>query len=260
MLKRAYLFLFLLSTSAVAENLTWCAYFNWNPWIYPVSSGYAGIMIDQLELFKKNNPDITVQIRKIDNWKRCQAEVASGKVTMILGANKTPEREVIFDYLPEPAFLNVSTVGVYTAQDNTEMKNIQNINDLRNYQLAMVRGNSYGSAVDPFVKSLAGKEINELSSQAQTLKLVSVKRVDYFFLPVGTLEATIEKNLEKFPELADAKFKLVYEIPRSTPAFYVFGKNTGNYSNYADKWLATLKEYYSNVNFEDEVKRHKAQK
>ncbi|RDH46217.1 transporter substrate-binding domain-containing protein [Zooshikella ganghwensis] len=138
---------------SLADSLTWCAYYNWNPWIYPASKdSYAGVIIDQLELFKKNNPNIDVKPIVIDNWKRCQAEVASGHITMILGANKTPAREKLYYYLPEPAFINFSTVGVYTSADNDKVDNINKIDDLRQFSLVMVRGNSYGSTVDNFVR------------------------------------------------------------------------------------------------------------
>ncbi len=257
---RAMIALFVISLQSHADSMTWCAYYNWNPWIYLSGKDtYAGVLIDQLNLFKKTYPEITVEAKIIENWQRCQAEVASGNVTLVLGANKTPERQAVFDYLPEPAFVNVSTLGVYAAQENDNVTEITTLDHLRKYRLAMIRGNSYGSEVDPFIKSLAGDEINEVSSQGQVLTLVAMQRYDYFFIPDAALEKTITLHSEKYPELTDAKFKKVFEIKRATPAYYVFGKNTANYDKYAHKWLRVLEQYYTTVNREEEILRHKTQ-
>lgn len=251
----------MVANYTLADSLTWCAYYNWNPWIYPISKdSYAGVIIDQLVLFKRNNPNIDVKPIVIDNWKRCQAEVASGHITMILGANKTPAREKLYYYLPEPAFINFSTVGVYTSADNDKVDNINKIDDLRQFRLVMVRGNSYGSTVDNFVKSLIDNKMKEVSNQGQLLKLVKSKRFDYFFLPLGDLGSTIDKYRSQFADLEPSDYRLVYKISRATPVFYVFGKKRGFYKKYADKWIATIKEYYNTVNFDTEVARHKAAK
>lgn len=252
--------LLLVSANVTADTLSWCAYYNWSPWIYKTQNNtYAGIMIDQLDMFRKTYPEITIESKIISNWKRCQAEVANGNVTMILGANKTPEREAIYDYMPKPSFINVSIIDVYTAKNNKKVINIKTIDDLRRHKLAMVRGNSYGSSVDPYIASLAESEIHEVSSRSQVMQLVSVERYDYFFMPSGQLEPSIVKNVAKFPDLKTSQFKKVIEVPRSTPTFFVFGKGNGNYQKYADKWLNVINNYHKSVNIEDEIKRHKKQ-
>ena len=85
---------------------------------------------------------------------------------------------------------------------------------------------------------------------------MSSKRYYYFLLPAGTLATTIKKYQQAFPTLSSHQFSVIYEIPRATPVYIVFGKNTGNYEKYAEQWLSTLKAYYSSVNFDDEVRRH----
>ncbi|NUW67095.1 transporter substrate-binding domain-containing protein [Vibrio coralliilyticus] len=247
----------LFVAQSFADTMTWCGLDNWNPWIYPSGDSYAGILIDQLEVFKKNNPSIQVQARVIKNWKRCQAEVENGNVSMILGAYKTPEREVIFDYLKEPSFINQSNLGVYAAEDNDKMNNIDTLDDLRSYRLGILKGDSYGKTVDVFIKSLSGREITEVNSKGQTLKMVSAKRLDYFFLPEGTLDLTIAENIKLFPELANVKFKKVFEVTQLIPAFNVFGKNIENYAKYSDLWLAAIQEYYNTVDIDAEIAKHK---
>ncbi|MCX4025335.1 hypothetical protein H0A36_23085 [Endozoicomonas sp. SM1973] len=74
---------------------------------------YEGILIEELALFEKEHNIKAIPIVH-KNWKRCQAEVENGRVDIILGANKTVEREKVFYYLSIPAFLNRSDVSAYT--------------------------------------------------------------------------------------------------------------------------------------------------
>ncbi len=252
-----------LASTSSASTLTWCAYYDWAPWIYPVEngvedgveSGYAGILIDQLELFKQNNPDIEVNASIIANWKRCQLEVATGNVTMILGANKTPEREQLFDYLDIPAFINKRDVHAYAAASNNALQNIASLTDLRPFRLAIVRGDTFGGAIDEHINSLPASHVAATNSDVQGLRMVSSKRLDYVFLQAGQLDAIITQN----PELAAGQFKLVLTAPRETPVYPVFGKNTNGYANYATPWLETIKEYHAKVDIDAEIARHKRQ-
>lgn len=175
---------------------------------------------------------------------------------MILGANKTPERELLFDYLDQPAFVNESILGVYTATNNSSMDDISAIEELKNYRLATVRGDSYGSEVDSFNLSLSSKQKMELNSKGQTLKMVSAGRLDYFFLPEGKLEQTVAQSTGTYPKLKSSQFKQIFEIHRKIPAFHVFGKNSEGKSKYSERWIKALNKYYDEVNIAVEIQRH----
>lgn len=249
----------LFACHSVADTLSWCAYYNWKPWIYPKGNDYAGILIDQLDMFKQDNPKIQIKAEVISSWKRCQAEVENGNVTMILGANKTEEREKIYDYLKIPAFTNHSVLGIYTAKDNGKLNNINSLEDLRYFSFASMRGDSYGKEVDDYVASLSDDVVTQLNSRGQLLGLVGTRRLDYFIMTVGLLEETVAENVQSFPELATVEFKKISEVVRSTPVYLVFGKKTGNYDKYSDLWLSTINNYYKKVNIKEEIKRHSEQ-
>ncbi len=85
---------FIYLTSNAAERLTWCAYYDGKPWIYPINAKYDGVLIEQLTIFEKNNNIKTTVIEDLP-WKRCQREVEIGNIDMVLGAYKTKEREKI---------------------------------------------------------------------------------------------------------------------------------------------------------------------
>jgi len=248
--------LFLFSISIHAETLSLCAYVNWSPWIYSKGDSYDGILIEQLEVFRQKYPSIKLEIKEINNWKRCQADVASGRVSMLLGANKTPERELIYNYLPEPAFINRTTVGAYAAKDN-EIGEVNSLNDLRKHTLSKTRGNSFGEEIDSFVQSLEGKYIFEVSTFAQAIKLVGIKRADYFLRVDSSYKSTIREHHKKFPNYSQLEFKKIYAVQRKTPVYFAFGKNTGNYAKYADKWLNALKHYHANVMIDERIRHHK---
>ena len=259
-LSTVLLLLCVVATQSQASTLTWCAYYNWNPWIYPVDTGYAGILIDQLNLFKINNPEIKVEARIIENWKRCQVEVETGKVTMILGANKTPERELIFDYLDMPAFINKNSVSAYSSVDNDRMNNLKSLDELSHYHLALVRGDTFGGRIDDHIQSLPDTHISLTNSHIQSLRMVKSKRVDYVLLQQGLLRPLITEHSIDDPELNPSDFKKLLTVTRETPAYYAFGKGTDGLTLYSEAWKKTLKQYFSSVDIDTEIIRHKKQK
>ncbi|OZG73793.1 hypothetical protein BTA51_08265 [Hahella sp. CCB-MM4] len=96
--------------------MSWCAYYQWHPWIYPSGNEYSGLLIDQLNLFQKLYPEIEVKPIIVDNWKRCQVEVARGDISIVLGANRTEDRERSLTFLDRLSFINRTTVAAYVAE------------------------------------------------------------------------------------------------------------------------------------------------
>jgi len=245
----------LFSISVHADTLSLCAYFNWSPWIYLKGGGYEGILIDQLAIFKEKYPTIKIEILEINNWKRCQVNVAAGDISMVLGANKTPEREKVFDYLPIPAFVNKSSIGAYTSKNSIDP--VMSLDDLKKYTISFSRGDRFGAKVDSFIETLPARNVFEVNSFNQTIKLVGINRVDYFFIPDSSYKSTMLEHSLKYPDYKHLRFKKILTVQRETPVFYVFGKNTGNYEKFADKWLNVINLYYKNEVIENRIKFHK---
>jgi len=250
------IFMALFSLSVHADTLSLCAYFNWSPWIYSKGGSYEGVMIEQLAIFKEKYPAIKIEIREVNNWKRCQLEVASGRISMILGANKTHEREAILDYLPLPAFVNISSVAAYTANDS--IGPAASLDDLKKYTVSFLRGDNFGKEIGSFIKSLPARNVIEVNSFNQSITLVGVNRVDYFFIPESSYESTLREHNVKYPEYKHLKFRKVFTVPRETPVFYVFGKNTGYYEKFSGKWLNVINSYHEKVVIEERIQFHKA--
>lgn len=251
----------LLSCQIYADTFRWCAYFDWPPWIYKNQQAtYSGILIEQLELFKVRNPDMSFVMKDIDSWKRCQESVANGSTDFILGANKTPERAAKFHYLQQPLFINKTVINAYSSF-TSGIPNVSALEDLRFYTLALVRGNSYGSPIDGFVQSLkVGKNKVELSTLSQVMKFVALQRADYFFLPQSSYQKQLEDlNHSNDGNHSEFRFKTVLEIERATPVYLAFSKKTQAYSVLGERWLKSIEEYYQTVDFSARVAHHQAQ-
>jgi len=237
------------------ETMTWCAYYNWSPWIYATAEGYEGILVEELRFFEQEH-GIETKAVVIDNWKRCQLEVANGHIDIILGANKTPEREKILHYSSEPAFINKSTLSAYASIDNERVKMVKTLEGLKKYRLSMIRGNSFGGVVDNFVSSLDKTNLVVVNSHEQVLKLVALKRLDYFLSPDDSYLAMLEKYREEAPKLKEAHFKQIFSMQRETPAYIAFSKKGPTFSKFHGLWIKTIRDYYASVNVAERIEFH----
>lgn len=249
-----FILLFLFAINLRAETLSLCAYYNWSPWIYAEQGGYDGILIEQLELFREMNPDVVINIVKIENWKRCQLEVEQGNISMILGANKTPERENKYDYLRIPAFINRVSLGAYSLPKH--IKPVKSLEQLRTYRLGFARGDSFGEAMDRFVESLPKEKKNITNSIYQSIRMVALGRLDYFFLIDTNYKSTIREYNNKFTPIDPADFVKIYTHERIVPVYIVFGKGSGNFEKYADKWIDAINAYHNKVSIDERIAFH----
>ena len=256
--KSALLILFsLFSQVALAQDksLSWCAYYNWAPWIYPVEGGYDGILMEQLALFEKQHKIKTLAIER-NNWKRCQVDVVNGNIDMILGANQTAEREKIFDYLKKPAFINRSTVSAYVLQGNKQVTAVENIEQLKNYNLAITRGNSFGKVIDSFIASLEENKRRSSNTTKDTFKMILAGRKDYIFSTESSFQPALNKHMETLPKLRHVKFKKIYTHKRQVPVYMVFTKKGHVYRDMNQLWLKTLEHYETSVNIQERIIYH----
>tara|TARA_R110002074_G_scaffold122092_5_gene256719 strand:+ start:6416 stop:7201 length:786 start_codon:yes stop_codon:yes gene_type:complete len=249
-----FVLLSLFAINIQAETLSLCAYFNWSPWIYAEGESYDGILMEQLALFREKNPNININIIEIQNWKRCQLEVARGNISMILGVNKTPEREKILDYLPRPALINRASVEAYALANR--IGPVRSLDDLKNYSLSFARGDSFGPTMDHFIKSLPKEKIHITNGIYQSIKMVALGRVNYFLSVATSYKSTIREYNKKFRSFDHSVFEKIYTHDRAIPVFIAFGKGSGNYERYSDKWMEVIGDYHNKTNIGDRVKFH----
>ncbi len=237
------------------KGLSWCAYYNWAPWIYPVAEGYDGILIEQLTLFEKQHKIKTLAIER-KNWKRCQVDVANGQIDMILGANKTEEREKVLAYLEKPAFINRSEVNAYALQDNLRVTAVKSLEQLKNYKLAINRGNSLGKVIDTFIANLEENKRRRLNTKKDIYKMILAGRKDYLFSTEPNFQPTLNEYKETLPKLRHVKFKKIYTHHRQVPVFIVLSKKGHVYQDINKLWLKTLEHYQASVNIQERINYH----
>lgn len=244
----------LFSSSAMAkETLTWCAYYDWNPWVYPVEGTYQGILIDELKIFaEKSNVD--TKVKDDLSWKRCQKQLEKGKIDMILGAYKTPEREKLFYYLDEPAFYNTSNIYVYTSSTNKKLDNINDIEQLRDFSVSVVRGDSLGNLLDKFVSSLPKNNVHFIATTNQQLQKVLLGRSDYLFSSESGFKSMLEQS-----NADEDSFKKVLKIQEDIPGYVIFSKKSDTYKIYGDTYIEAIKQYKSENNIQERIDYHKSQ-
>lgn len=247
-----------LGSSATAEpTLTWCGYYYWPPLLYRTETGEVeGILADQVALFARRNPEIKVEARVVENWRRCQSDVARGAVDMIVGANYTPNRATQYNYVQEPAFINRSNISAYAAETNNRVQPVTSQDQLRRYRLAMTRGNSFGSEWDPFVQSLEGDEIIAVNDLPQSMMMVTRGRADYVIVPEPMFDSAIREQQERYPNADNPQFKKIFTLRRETPTYVVFSKRGNRFEEFANAWRETIQAYYSSVDLDEEVRRH----
>jgi len=247
--------LFISSCVQSQTTMTWCAYYNWAPWIYSSGKSYDGILIEQLRLFEKEHK-IKAEAIIIDNWKRCQLEVANGHVDIILGANKTLERQKILRFLQEPSFINKSAFSAYALFGNENVQKVKVLDDLRRYKLSMVRGNSFGKVVNEFINSLDETNIGIVNSQEQVLKLVALKRYDYFFANETSYLSMLAKYRKIAPQLNDVSYRKFFSMEREVPVYIALTKKEGTSLNLESLWLKTIRSYHASVDVNERINFH----
>ncbi|CAH0542919.1 substrate-binding periplasmic protein [Vibrio marisflavi] len=239
-------------TSNAAERLTWCAYYDGKPWIYPINAKYDGVLIEQLTIFEKNNNIKTTVIEDLP-WKRCQREVEIGNIDMVLGAYKTKEREKLFSFSSEPVFTNISKIYAYSAVDNKKAIDIKNLDQLKELSVARVRSDSHGKVVDDFIASLPKNKVKDLNNHKQVIKRVISGQSDYFFYTESQLKLILQKE-----NINISLLKKVFEVEDRAHAYLLFSKRSDKYQKYNDKYMNAVKEYYSQYNLEEQLKYHTA--
>ena len=245
----------LIAFSSVAnsgEKLTWCAYYDGRPWIYPINAQYDGVLIEQLAIFEKNNNIKTTVIEDLP-WKRCLREVEIGNVDMVLGAYKTKERERSFLFSSEPIFTNVSKINAYSASNNEKMLSVNSLKQMKEFSVARVRSDSHGKVIDDFIASLPKRNVKDLNNHKQVIKRVISGQSDYFFYTEPQLRLLLQKE-----NINMDLFRKVIELEDRAQAYLIFSKNSDIYKKYNDKYMSAVREYYSKHDLEEKLKYHES--
>lgn len=263
----AIMLLLCLPFSVLAKDtLRWCAYYNWSPFIYPTGeNSWEGILIDELKLFMQDHDVQVLPAKVIPNWKRCQKDVERGvHIDFILGANWTEERAKQFNYVGHidggegdtPAFVNHSTVSAYALKGNDKVSKVDRLEDLRQYQLQMVRGNSFGKQVDDFIATLTDNQVIFVNDNKTILRKMIRKRGDYFFTVDSSYSAMLEQYKELDQGLETDPFYQILTVERKTPVYIAFSKNGDKFEKYSKLWEQTIKKYHDSVDYQAELARH----
>ncbi len=239
------------------DTISWCAYYNWPPWIYPAGDGYDGILIEQLKQFEKDH-NIKGESIIIKNWKRCQIEVSEGRIDMLLGAYKTPNRMLKFTFLSKPSLINESKLNAYTAFDNAVIGPINGLDDLAKLRLVIDRGNSHGIKIDEFISKLNKENLITVNTMDQALNLIILKRFDYFFTNNSQLLQMADKYAEVIPGLSNFRFRIIYTIRRETPAYIAFPIDRMAFDKFGTKWHQSLANYSKSVDLKERKYFHNA--
>ncbi|MCL9783301.1 transporter substrate-binding domain-containing protein [Vibrio sp. S4M6] len=248
--------LFFAPTVHAKEVISWCAFFNWNPWIYPYNNSYDGILIEELNVFKKN-AGVDTKVHKNLNWKRCQQQVLDGKVDFILGGNRTPEREKVFSFVDEPAAINNSVMGMYTLSDGNIPHSVNRLEDLKGYRFVTIKGTTWGKVIDNHIHSLEKSKIEYVNSEAQIIRKILTKRGDYFVSSESILNTIVNNNQESIPELTRSKFRQVVEIKRSIPIYVFFKKDSEQFLKLNKLFEESFKQYHSSTDVQSRIEFHK---
>ncbi len=252
-MKPIFLVVFImLSFSAQSKDIiSWCAQYNWPPWIYPAGDNYDGILIEQLKKFEKDH-NIEAHPIFIKNWKRCQQQVSDGHIDMLFGAYKTPQRERKLIFLSEPLLTNTVTLNAYTSTDNTGVGTINSLDELAKLSLVEARGIVRGKEIDEFISKLDKENLYIVNTMDQILNLILLKRYDYFFQNDAGLSQVVNKYANDTLGLSIFSFRKIYTMERESPvhAYIAFPKDKVAFEKFGNKWLQTLTQYHNSIDLE----------
>lgn len=175
---------------------------------------------------------------------------------MILGANKTEEREKVLAYLEKPAFVNHSKVSAYALRNNKFVTPVTKLGQLSHYNLAITRGNSFGKVIDSFITSLEENKRRRSNTTTGIFKMILAGRKDYIFSTESSFQPALNKHMEILPKLRDVKFKKIYTYQRQVPVYIAFTKKGNVYRDMKALWLKTLEHYQASINMQERIIYH----
>lgn len=146
---------------------------------------YAGIYVDiVVEVFRKLG--IKAKIKEFP-WARCIKYMKEGKYEAIFAPFINPERETFMYFPDEPLAREETVLYTYKGSGITFSGNLE---QLKKYKIAVLRGASYGEAWD----KIAFPKLQKVDTQNSLVEMLAKKRIQ---LIVGTryvLQYTAKQN------------------------------------------------------------------
>ena len=239
------------SSTQAKETLTWCTIYKWSPWVYPINGVYDGILIEELTRIEQEHDVELIMVPDL-SWKRCQRQVETGDVDMIVGGYKTSEREKIFSYINTPSFTDSSRIAAYTSTNNDSIPKADSLNELTGYSVAKIIGDSHGTKADTFIASLPKQQVHPVSKHDQLFNKILLGRTDLFFSRDSGFDVYI-----KGVGLNPTDFRKVLTVEDTVAGYIIFAKESKNFYKYNQPFSNTIADYMTDINLKDRIKYHK---
>jgi polar amino acid transport system substrate-binding protein len=187
---------------------------DYPPYTFQENGVLKGFQIEiALEAFKQMDQPITI---KIYPWARVIHMMKRGMADGVIGAYKTPERELFIDYPQTP--MDYGIVSLFVLKDSS-ITFSGNLKELSDYRFCVVRGFSYGKTFDEAVRNGTIVQIREAPTIEESIKA---------FLVLGLKTILITEKYSCFYQLSRLnKLNAVRELPVTIgeiPNYIAFSK------------------------------------
>lgn len=223
-------FMTLIADAAHSEETLTACCVDYPPFvIQEEGDALTGIIPEVLEIIFKEL-DITVDARKIGNWKRCQYAARKGRVDIFMAAVINEERKNYAVYTRTPIISAPTAVFVWKGKEF----GFEQWEDLTGKKAGIRLGISFGNDFDTFLEKNM-TEISKVSTDLQLYKMLEAGRID--FVPNGLYAGLITINKSGF------KGKIVpLEIPINEEDLYAPISKKSRYLKYLPQYEAGLEK------------------
>lgn len=110
-------------------------------------------------------------------WKRVLKNAENGKIDLVSGLKIVPERSQYLSYTSAP--FSANPIAVFSLA-STELGEINQISDLKDYYGSISLGDKHGSEIDSFVTT--NPKIQQVRGLEQNFTMLEMGRTDYFII------------------------------------------------------------------------------
>ena len=158
---------------------------HYPPWVIAEERPFSGIDID---IIKTLSAELSLETKfKKCPWKRCLAMMENGKVDMMTGLFRTPEREAFMAFI-EPAYFEDPPKVFYVPKGGSIK--IDSYDDLKSLKIGIVRETKYFDQFD----ADASLKKHEVSREEQLVLMLAKGRIDTFVSTASQADYTIAKE------------------------------------------------------------------
>lgn len=221
-----------------AENIVNVAINHAPPYRIIDKNYYSGVYVD---ILKEACKVANIKIKFVElPFIRSLEEMKLGKVDIMLGPNKSKERELYMYFIDEFPFPKESKAFYYTKSDNI----INKYDDLYGKKIEVLRGAKYFSKFDSDTKL----QKNEITDYYQAFEKIKYGRSDIVIIPELQGDYLLkEKRL--------ILFKSPYLV-EGNPSFIAISRNSKNYNFLKDKLYLGLKKINENGDYKKILKKY----